>query len=361
MELWLTLIALYAWQCSVRLPEGSAVFGPRWHRGAAPWLRGVHWLSPRPSTLGVVAMRMPFHLSQNGLALVAHSDLSRGGSPSGSRQRTVELDAGASFEEHGALVTAGGRPFVACASKAWARVWQRSARVLVEATAEGRVARWRAIVADSLDTAALEARLHDARRRTRWLGRTCDALALGAFVATPLIGAALGAEAALVRAGPILALLAVVALLLAGRAHRALLPEQRAARATLLLQAALYPPALLRLCAQIVDDATVGAHPLAWLAVLGQRDAARTAWAREIAVLERRARIEPDQTGWLALCCETLRDARPRELDPERAPSPRDPDAESYCPVCLDEFRGGFGRCADCDCATTRYPVRDTV
>lgn len=53
-----------------------------------------------------------------------------------------------------------------------------------------------------------------------------------------------------------------------------------------------------------------------------------------------------------------LRIVKREHLDLEVATG--SPDAESFCPVCLGDYRSGYDYCADCGVPTTRY-ARETL
>lgn len=358
MELWLTLLALYAWQCAVRLPEGSALFGPRWAHPDARPQRGLQWLSPWPSRLGVTPTRMPFHVSSDGEALVAHIDASRGGSPAASSGARVDLDDTIELEARGSKLIANGDALVASASKAQVRAWQEIAQFLARAPRAERERRWTEAFARTLDVDALELRLSEALHHTRWIGWICDGILVLTLAVVPLLGTHLGAERILTLAWPGLLLLHLFAWVCAILATHRL--DVTAFRLLVgdLMTALLYPPALLRLPALIVDGATAGFHPLAWSRTIGTDIEASRTWRRELAWLEARAKKSPDQAHWLLAARDAIRLAQPDAFW-AMGPMPSiDPNAESYCPVCLDEFRSGFEVCEACETPTLRFLPR---
>jgi len=348
MELWLTLVALYAWQCMASLPVQSAVFGPRWLGWSDLHRRGVLALSPWPSTLGTIASRLPFQPSDDdgGLVLTGADALAAGDE--------IALD-GLRVETRGVRLVANGRPFAKAASKAQARVWHHVVASLAATSASQRRAAWDRILASTLDGDALESRLEAARRATRWLAIVCDADLITMFLLVPFVGLLFGSEYALFVSGPTLGGLHLVALAFAFFAHRRLFPERRGERFEELFMAALYPPALLRRPQAWVDAATAGFHPLAWVRVLADDDEGRRVWLRECAWLERRAERLPDQAAGLRAELEAISRQAPAAWREGAARSRTDPMAESYCPVCWDDFRTGYDRCASCDAETVRY------
>lgn len=350
MELWLTLVALYAWQCIVWLRAPSAVFGPGWLGPGDLHRRGVQLASPWPSTPTLIAARWPFRLSNDARSIVI------AGRGELDTDQAFELD-GITLEVRNTKLRVDGRLALQAASKAQARDWQHVIGSTAACTEDARPQHWRSACTRSLDHERLSTQLEHAQRVTRWLRVGADVMALAVFVAVPLAGLSLGSEFALARAIPGLAALHLVVLALAFVAHRRLFRERVGERAEEIFMAALYPPALLRRPAAWVDAATAGYHPLAWVRILEAPDHAQLIWRREGAWLERRASAAPGEASAIELERDLLEAAWP---DAWQAPDHRtrvDPTAESYCPVCWDDFRSGFDRCAGCDVATVPYPI----
>jgi hypothetical protein len=310
---------------------------------------------------------MPLYVSADRRAIVAHGDLSRSGTVVPSEPRVLSCaervephadrrsDGSPGLEVRRADLLADGRPFACAATPAEARVWHSVARSLVEAPEHERAGEWRRHLARSLDVEHLAERLAEARAHTRWLGWASNALCVLALVAVPVFGLLRGAEAALGVCWPVLLGIAGCSLFLAVRAHLRLFPDRRGERVAQLLTATFYPPALLRFRAVAIDAFTAGAHPLAWSCLLDPPARAQRVWTQEIAWLEHRARRDPDAAEWLRATCSVIREAWPPALPKLPARASEDPDAESYCPICLEDFRPGFDRCPTCDVQTTRY------
>ncbi len=356
MELWLTLILLYAWQCVAWLPARSAVVRP-----SRRWLdeleaSGPHWLSLRPSALCLVASRLPFRI--DGDQLAADDPLGRHSGPPDRVVRRVSLRDPSAFEARRHRVWVDGRAFVDAPSKAIARHWTAVARDLADLAPEHRAAELESRLARALDGARAAARLHAARRHVRWLAPICDLYAIGLFAAIPALGLVVGAERAIfLSAAPMLAL-HVAGVGLAFRAHRRLHPDWRGDRLEQTWMAALYPPALLRMPQRLVEDSVAGFHPLALARGLWPEATWREALVREVYRLARRARRDDSISEGCArertilIHCAGFADES--EVS---APRPRiDPTAASYCPVCLDDFRPGHDHCSPCGIETIAYP-----
>jgi len=353
MELWLTLIALYAWQCILWLSLPGAVFGPRW-LGADDLRRaGPQWLSPWPTTLGVVAAPLPFDLSPDARSVVVHTGASTG------PPHVLDLDGlgldGPGLERRQAKLRAGGQTIAKAASKAQAGIWYLALASLAAAPPPERATRFDAFVARSLDAEALRARLGEARDATRWLGRICDLQLLLTFFAVPAVGAVLGGEFALAVSWPALGAVHVFALVLAFIAHRQLFPERGGERFEELFMAALYPPALLRRPQAWIDAAAAGHHPLAWVQVLAPEPEARPIWLRACARLERQAVRDDTRADGARREHAMVLSAMPEAWRDNAMRARTDPTAESYCPVCWNDYRSGFPHCASCDAETIAY------
>jgi hypothetical protein len=353
VALWLTLTALYAWQCIVWLPGQSAAFVPSLRRWAELRARGARWMSPWPGALGVTATRIPFHV--RGERLVADVPLARSAGAVDATPREIALHRGSSIEVRGTRVAFDGRPFLPATSRAQARVWLWIAAALARVEPAARSDELARHLAASLDGAALGRRLGEARRTVRWLAAACNGLACAIFAIVPVAGAWVGAERAIFVSAPALLVLHGVALALAARAHRKLFPDQTAERREEIWTAALYPPALLRLPQRWVDAALAGHHPLAVARALWPEPRWRDAWSRELAWLEVRAEDDPGRSAWYRAQRAALIEAG-ADLGGLCEPRRRsDPTAESYCPICWDDFRAGFRRCRPCGARTIVY------
>jgi hypothetical protein len=212
------------------------------------------------------------------------------------------------------------------------------------ATASARARSWP-------DVATLGARIDAARGAVRWLGAVCDGYLAALFGLLPIAIATLDETTALLGALPLLAALHVAALVLAWRAHRALLPDARGDRFETLLAASLFPPHLLRLPQRIVLNA-VGAPrtELAAAALLGGD--ARSALLRRLLAEREHAGGASDDV--LAAAAQ----AGLGEAELRRPPARVDSLSAAYCPVCLAEYRAGFDTCADCRARLVAFSAR---
>jgi len=143
------------------------------------------------------------------------------------------------------------------------------------------------------------------------------------------------------------ALLWLAALLLGFRLLRALGTSWGDA-ASALSGAVLFPPAAMHLSALLERSALAGASPLAAAALLlPQPDLIRHA-------RERQRRLERDQDAADSARLELQQlarvvQSRGLELDDVREPPvASEPGVASYCPLCSQEYRPGFGTCAEC-------------
>ncbi|MGH0036855.1 MAG: hypothetical protein ACQGVK_17655 [Myxococcota bacterium] len=353
MELWLTLTALYAWQCLVWLPGRSLAFVPSFRGAGALSGPGPRWLSPWPGALGIVASPLPFH--PRGDRLVADVPLSRSAGAFDRGERSVELGAGSSAELVGSRLAVDGRPFVPGASRAEARVWLVLAALLARKDPAERTRELRRHLEASLDPQRLDARLAEARRGVRGLAIACNAQSLALLAGVPSLGLWMGAERAILLSAPVLLALHLTTVALAIAAHRRLFPERRAERIEEIATAALYPPALLRLPQRWIDAALAGFHPLAVARALWPEPKWRQAWRRALARLERSAADPSEDSEWIEAQRGALQEAV-SDLPDWSTPRRRsDPTASSYCPICLDDYRAGFARCAECGTATVAY------
>ncbi|MGH9363636.1 MAG: hypothetical protein ACRD2T_17130, partial [Thermoanaerobaculia bacterium] len=145
------------------------------------------------------------------------------------------------------------------------------------------------------------------------------------------------------------------------RAHRALYPEERAGRRSLLAVMALSPPAAIRARDFLARELLPGSHPLAVAGVLCGREELQAFAAR--AVRDARypvADADPTENplarsieAWFG---EAEREALER-FAPEAglgveellAPPPRQDSAvASFCPRCLLQYRTESASCPDC-------------
>ena len=154
---------------------------------------------------------------------------------------------------------------------------------------------------------------------------------------------------------PFLAIgLVVMALLIVGdyrAAHAQLHPERGGAPFSVLMTIALSPASAMRAPDVLLRRLLIGQHPLAVAHVLcreaeyermaGECLRAQARVCRESRDVER----DTVRNGAIAaFIASTVRDVAKLTA----APVPRDADAASYCPSCLDEYALASGSCTDC-------------
>jgi hypothetical protein len=250
----------------------------------------------------------------------------------------------------GRSIRIGRQRLSRCASEARAAQLAEWLRKLAGADASQRREQLRGAFSDALSLDACRAECARFDRATRMLAWLADADAAALLIALPLAIVALGSERSLLYAGPLLALLHVATLVAFGRAHLALLPQERADRINLLASALLYPPALLGGLRDLRLVSFERFHPAA-LACLWLPEAQRIRFLRsEILQREARAPDEPDGLDALELralweLADAVGASRQTLLGP---PARRDPWARAYCPACHAEYRESGGLCSDC-------------
>lgn len=191
--------------------------------------------------------------------------------------------------------------------------------------------------------AALAAARHD----TRFLRIWCEAYLLFMFLGMPPAIAWLGAEAAWLRALPVIGALQIGTLVaLYATERRAVPPLER--RVERWISSALFPPALLRTPNELVAQRLAEFHPATAAAAILEEHAFVQMLRKEIGRLALdRGSAEP-----LLSLCEQRGIDRSRVLAPARV----GPGAASYCPVCLDEFLVERGHCDGCGVDSVAYP-----
>jgi hypothetical protein len=367
MELLSYAAAFYLWECVFWLPPEAfgflAVAGRSWLlRGG-----GFRIANPSPFHLTLRAAALPFEVTED--AVYASGPIARFSSevlPGPTRR--VRLHAGLRASASGSLVRLDGCAFVRGSSKDHAERLAVLLAQLARLPRDERVAVALGEVRRSLSrTDALEAlsRIDTATRLLRWLA---SAFFLAVFVAIPashVLRLAPIAMASAMVAAAILYPLTVVAL---WRAHGHLFPGATRARRECVVSTALFPPALLRAADGLAGRRLVSLHPAAVGAALLERERLVALFSELLAGLEypawRRADDVSSPEGsarkrFLDLTHEAVSElARSCGVDitalrAARRPSTR--DADSYCPLCMGEFRAGFTRCEACGLDTVRY------
>ena len=194
----------------------------------------------------------------------------------------------------------------------------------------------------------LRAALAAARRATRPLRVACEIYVLFVFVTTPAAIAWLGGEAAWRLALPLIGALHLGTLATLWLSERRFEPRPHG-RLERWIGSALFPPALFRTPSDLVSQRLAGFHPATAAAALLDEDAFVRVLRKEIGRLESAAGQRDAMLG----LCEQLGIERTRVTAPARVA----PDAASFCPLCLDEFRIERGHCPGCGADSIAYPT----
>jgi hypothetical protein len=219
---------------------------------------------------------------------------------------------------------------------------------LRDTPAKGRqalVARQRA---EAHDLGALRARLAVHERWSRRLRPVQTALFAVVFGLAPVV--AYGREALPLPPATVVVLLLLLFPAVLGFGYKLLRARGKSAGAAgvSLLGFVLFPPGCLHLSALLGRPLFAGFAPLTVAAALLPEDAFRRL-ARESL---RRLEIESHGGSFVAVeleCARRLVTERGLHVDEVlRAPRATDPTAVSYCPLCSEEYRRGFGSCAEC-------------
>lgn len=167
----------------------------------------------------------------------------------------------------------------------------------------------------------------------------------------------------LVRMLPMIGLYAasvhVIALVAGWQAHRKLAPAQGGQRASILVSAALLPPMVFRLRAQIAASVLPAQHPLVWFGAVAGEKAFRKRASRILRDLRwplapvccPDPQITQRITQWMRarMLSETERLLALRRVDADELLAPPEPDgaeSRSYCPRCRDQFTKTAGHCS---------------
>ena len=174
VELFLTAVVLYLWQCVVFLPLGGAAFlSVRSFAAKARRGPGFHLLSPWPGDISIVSGGLPFELGID--EVYAPSPLPRG-DLSLIEDTAVSLDGSERFRVRGSNVVAGGRVFLRAASPHHAEHLAETLQRLKETASPKRSAVLRGLVDAAYDLSAFRAALASSTRVVRPLQWCCDAV-----------------------------------------------------------------------------------------------------------------------------------------------------------------------------------------
>ena len=366
MELFLTAVVLYLWQCVVFLPLGGAAFlSVRSFAAKARRGPGFHLLSPWPGDISIVSGGLPFEL---GIAEVyAPSPLPRG-DLSLIEDTVVSLDGSERFRVRGSNVVAGGRVFLRAASPHHAEHLAETLQRLKETASPKRSAVLRGLVDAAYDLSAFRAALASSTRVVRPLQWCCALYLMMAAGVLPVLALFSSGEIALRTMLIPLAVAHIVSLgALVLAEARSLRPASN--RTERFFIAALYPPALLRTPSEWISEQLVPFHPATVAAALLDRENFIELVRREVAEVdhprwERHGIAEvpsaPERKNFLRI----LRIGLLSLLEQVDKDSPGlgvrhrvDVDAVSYCPFCLGDFRSDFRYCKSCGVATVAYDI----
>jgi hypothetical protein len=357
MELLAYAAAFYLWQCLAFLPEGAVVFRAPLRRFRVLAGEGARLLHPWPSAATLIGARLPIALEGEAVRSLVPSR--RFGARASGEASVADLRSAA---VSGCTITVAGKPFLRAATAEHASALGRLLRSMggdPQASPHAVLLRF---VRRSLSLARLRRDFAAADRATRWLGFGADVYAVLIFFVLPLLLVFVSPDAALLRVGPLIGVVHVVTVATLYLAHSRLYPAAGGARLELLVPAALFPPLLLRGRQDLLRSATADYHPAALAALVLDAPALEDLLRRELARLDRALAAAAERATATARLVEAEREALldlaaqcglAGELSVPRAR--RDPEAGSYCPLCLSDFRPGFGRCAPCDAATVAY------
>jgi hypothetical protein len=353
---------LYLWEGLLFGIPGAVLFLPARGGFRARRCDGPALLPLRPGRIALLAAPLPFRIGADGV--VSDVALRRFGTRDlDDVPRALGFDELDDVATKRSMLRVGGRAFARAASAEHAEAGAARLAALGRTTPANRVAEIRAWERDACDVAALHSQVVAARSAVRWLGGVCDAYITALFLLLPVAIATLDETTALLASLPVLAMLHLVALGLAWRAHRALRPRARSERFETLLAAALFPPHLLRLPQRFFSAGVGAPRPVVAAAALLTGDARLAFLRRALAERELAAQRAVAGDPWARALCERdcaaalaiATQAGVEEADLRRPPVRGDRHSAAYCPVCLAEYRSGFDRCADCRVRLVAY------
>ncbi len=365
MELLAYLAALYVWQCVVYVPTGAWAFVPLL-RDVRMVGDGLRVLNPWPSARSLVAMRLPFRMTLRGLT--CPRPVSRFGAIQGiGKPQRASFEALSRAEVSDALITVEGRPWLRAPSAAHARALHAVLTQIGRSTPEQRGSVLELAIRRSLSLSALKGQFDVATRDTVVLGWCCNAYLLTVFLLPLGLLMLLPVPNALALVIPPFIVLHFGTLVQLYLTQRRVRPELERRWETLLV-CALYPPALLRSRQLLMWERVGACHPAAVAALLLRRnefiDFVRQQLARLRYDVSSSTSDEIDdgpeeQTDARVVEIESLEalaveaGVAKSELDAPR--SRRDPQAASYCALCLAEYLARVTRCATCAVETVPY------
>lgn len=364
MELLLYVAAFYLWQCVRFVPAGGAVFVSMfWSRPAALRGPGFRPLSPWPADLGLVLGGLSFELSPT--RLYSRAPLVRAGAGA-IAERVVAFDDPRGVRVRGPSLRAGGKVILRAASRRHATHLAAVFEELRALEPDDRRRAVDALLKAAFDLSAFRSALASMSRTARPLRWCCGVYLLVLFGVVPWLAWRLDGEVAWRLALPLILAChaaSLLALLVAERRS----PHRAEGLAERLVTCALFPPSLLRAPAEMVSEEVATFHPAAAAAALLEREAFEEFLRREIAEVEhppwsRHGGQEVPEASQRLEFLSALRSrllSLPEQLGGEALPlgehQRRDPTAESFCPLCLADFRAGLAHCLDCGIDSVPY------
>lgn len=358
MELWLILLALWAFECVAFVPPGGASLVCRGGRVDVRQREGLMLGLPWPGRLGALLDGIPFEVTRASVS--ARGALSLFSATAGMEEERSQPLGDVRPEAVGARVrTRGGLLLRASSDLAAARIagWLAA---LDAAPAEERPARFLALWREALAPAGVRETLDGVRRQTLAPRVFAAGSLLAVAIGIPGIALAtgLGFGAAWDVAWPVL-------LGLHGLGWLALLVAEAKlgapGRALRLFRALVYPPTLWRGSLELASARLGDRHPLAAALALYERDALEPLGRRALAEcawpgFDRAGRTPPPDAderrealrARRALLLGLFEQAGLSEEQLVAPPRPRSAHAASYCPVCQSEFVVGAWVCPDC-------------
>jgi hypothetical protein len=358
VELWLILLALWAFECVAFVPPGGASLACG-RAGASIRLReGLMLGLPWPGRLGAILDGIPFEVGRASVS--ARGALGLFSATAGMEEERSQPLGDARLEAVGARVRTRAGPLLRASSDlAAARIADWLA-ALDAAPAEERPARFLALWREALAPAGVRETLDRLRRQTL-AQRACAAGSLlGVAIGIPgvALGTGVGFGAAWDVAWPLLLGLHALGWLALLFAEAKLGAPGRALR---LFRALVYPPTLWRGSLELASARLGDKHPLALALALYEREALEPLARRALAEcawpsFDRAGRTPPPDAderrealrARRALLLEQFAQAGLSEPELVAPPRPRSAHAASYCPVCQSEFVVGAWVCPDC-------------
>lgn len=272
------------------------------------------------------------------------------------RQTAWRYDDITTVRAVGSDLRLNGTRLVRCPSEAIARRLAALIESLRPARPAERARLIEASLAARFDLDAVRAALAALARHRRAPRRTAALLAIGLFIAAPLLSDHFGLAPIAAPLGLGLLALHVMHLIVQFRARRALDPADRADRWLDAVKVLLCPPMAVRSPDALSWHRLDAFDPIAAAAVIASPDA-----FRRHAIDTRRALRHPLRAIGLDAAAQAVVDADRRRrltqieafitahgVEEEPPPPASDPSLVAWCPRCLTGYRHRDGECSDC-------------